>query len=124
MLPGKLTGRRVLVVVLPSGRDHADGVVEMLATAGATMTGRVDVQEKFVNPENNNALMELAVTAARPTVPTDGLPGNGHGVETSSALLASALLDRTAAARRPARPTGVPCSRPTQTQGYLSVEEP
>jgi hypothetical protein len=94
ILAGKLTGHNVLVVSLPSGRDQTEGVTEMLATAGATITGRIDVQDKFLNPENNDELLELAVRAAQPTVPTSGLPGNSDGVETSSALLASALLDR------------------------------
>ena len=95
VLPGKLSGRRVLVLSLPSGRDHTEGVVKMLQLAGANVTARIDVQDKFINPDSNNNLLELAVTAARPnSVPTSGLPGNGHGVETSSALLASVLLDR------------------------------
>ncbi|MFI7606067.1 copper transporter [Micromonospora sp. NPDC049366] len=94
-LPGKLAGRRVLVVSLPTGREHTEGVIKMLQLAGADITGRVDLQDKFINPDNNNNLLELAVTAARPTsAQTTGLPGNGHGVETSSALLASVLLDR------------------------------
>ncbi|MFI6785458.1 copper transporter [Micromonospora sp. NPDC050276] len=94
VLPGTLTGRRVLVLTLPNGRDHTEGVLKKLQLAGATVTGRVDLQDKFVNPDNNSNLLELAVTAARPTAQTTGLPGNGHGVETSSALLASVLLDR------------------------------
>ncbi|MEV0330527.1 copper transporter [Micromonospora echinospora] len=97
-LPGTLTGKRVLVLSLPTGRDHTEGVVKMLQTAGATVTGRMDVQDKFISPDNNNNLLELAVTAAGPTgAPTANLPGNGHGVETSSALLANVLLDRTPA---------------------------
>ncbi|MBM7080889.1 MULTISPECIES: copper transporter [Micromonospora] len=94
ILPGKLTGKRVMVLSLPTGREHTEGVLKMLQTAGATVTGRVDIQDKFVNPDNNTGLMELAVTAARPTAPASALPGNGNGVETSSALLASVLLDR------------------------------
>ncbi|MEH0975038.1 copper transporter [Micromonospora sp. CPCC 205546] len=95
VLPGTLTGKRVLVVSLPTGRDHTEGVVKMLQLAGVQMTGRIDLQDKFINPDNNNNLLELAVDAARPTsAPTAGLPGNGHGVETSTALLASVLLDR------------------------------
>ncbi|MEV0430697.1 copper transporter [Micromonospora sp. NPDC050495] len=97
LLPGKLTGRRVLVLSLPSGRDHTDGVVKMLELASANVTDRIDVQDKFINPDSNNNLLELAVTAARPnSVPTAGLPSNSHGVETSSALLANVLLDRPA----------------------------
>ncbi|WP_030487997.1 copper transporter [Micromonospora chokoriensis] len=94
VLPGTLTGRRVVVLSLPNGRDHTEGVLKKLQLAGATITGRVDLQDKFINPDNNTNLLELAVTAARPTAQTTGLPGNGHGVETSSALLASVLLDR------------------------------
>ncbi|WP_406068427.1 copper transporter [Micromonospora sp. NBC_01638] len=94
LLPNTLTGRRVLVLSLPNGRDHTEGVLKKLQRAGATITGRVELQDKFINPDNNSNLLELAVTAARPTAQTTGLPGNGHGVETSSAMLASVLLDR------------------------------
>jgi hypothetical protein len=97
-LPGTLTDKRVLVLSLPTGRDHTEGVLKMLQLAGAKVTGRVDIQDKFISPDNNNNLLELAVTAAGPTgAPTAGLPGNGHGVENSSALLANVLLDRTPA---------------------------
>jgi len=95
LLGGKLAERRILVLTLPSGLDHVDGIVEMLTVAGASVTGRVDLSDKFVNPDNSFDLLGLAAKAARPTIPTNGLPGNSDGVETSSALLASALLDRT-----------------------------
>ncbi|SBT38615.1 copper transporter [Micromonospora auratinigra] len=117
-LPGKLTGRRVLVLSLPSGRDHTEGVVKMLQTAGANVTGRVDVQDKFINPDSNNNLLELASSS-----PVAGLPGNGKGVETSSALLASVLLDR---------PQGSPAVSEAErrsvlqsyaTAGYLTPED-
>ncbi|WP_327039967.1 copper transporter [Micromonospora ureilytica] len=94
LLPNTLTGRRVVVLSLPNGRDHTEAVLKKLQLAGATITGQVELQDKFINPDNNSNLLELAVTAARPTAQTTGLPGNGHGVETSSALLASVLLDR------------------------------
>jgi hypothetical protein len=94
MLPNKLTGHRLLVVTLPSGRDHVDGVVQMLRLAGATVTGRIDVQDKFVDPDSNSQLLDLAVRAAPSAAVTSGLPGNSDGVETSTALLANGLLDR------------------------------
>jgi hypothetical protein len=94
LLTGTLAGRRVLVLALPTGREHVDGVIERLQLAGATLTGRIDVQDKFVNPEYGVELLALASRAAQPTIPSSGLPGNSDGVETSSALLASALLDR------------------------------
>ncbi|MFJ6200164.1 copper transporter [Micromonospora sp. NPDC092111] len=122
-LPGKLTGKRVVLLGLPTGREHTEGVLKMLQTAGATVTGKVDVQDKFINPDNNTNLMELAVTAARPTAPASALPGNGNGVETSSALLASVLLDR---------PQGTPAVTDADRRavlaayanaGYLSTED-
>jgi hypothetical protein len=95
MIGGRLDGRRIVILALPSGREHVDGVTEMLATAGATVTGRVDIQDKFVNPDNSVDLLSLAARAAPPTPPANGVPGNSDGVETSSALLAGVLLDRT-----------------------------
>jgi len=95
VLPGRLTGRKVLLVTLPTGRDHADQVRAMLTTAGATVTGRIDIQDAFFTPENGEELLYLASSAAQPTIPTTGLPSNSDGVETASALLASAVLDRT-----------------------------
>ncbi|WP_405093674.1 copper transporter [Micromonospora sp. NBC_01392] len=124
VLTGKLTGRRVVVLTLPSGRDQTEGVVKMLRTAGADVTGRVTVQDKFVNPDSNNNLLELAVTAARPnSAPTANLPGNGHGVETSSALLANVLLERPAGS-----PTVSEADRRSVLQkyaeaGYLTPED-
>ncbi|MFD2768326.1 copper transporter [Micromonospora eburnea] len=117
VLPGKLASRRVVVVDLPSGREHTEGVVKMLQTAGANVVGQIDIQDKFINPDSNNNLLELAGTAARPnSVSTANLPGNGHGVETSSALLASVLLDR---------PQGTPsvtdADRRTVLQTYASA---
>ncbi|MFI5496540.1 copper transporter [Actinoplanes sp. NPDC051859] len=96
LLAGKLTGRRIVVVVLPSGKDSADGVTKMLRVAGATVTAQVTLQDKFLDPANaRSELLGLAEKASRPTVEIDGLPLNSDGVETSSALLARALLVKT-----------------------------
>ncbi|WP_326553970.1 copper transporter [Micromonospora sp. NBC_01813] len=123
LLADKLAGRRILVVCLPSGRDHAEGVTAALDLAGATVTGRIDVQDKFVNPDNSVELLELATASARPTVPTTGLPGNSDGVETASALLASALVDRTEPpAVDPADLAAVLDAY--GDAGYITVEEP
>jgi hypothetical protein len=94
LLNGKLANRKILVVVLPSGQDYADGVTGMLQVAGARITGTVIVQDKFLDPANAFELLDLADKAAQPTVPPDGLPVNSDGVETSSALLAVALLQK------------------------------
>ncbi|MGS2619078.1 copper transporter [Micromonospora sp. LZ34] len=124
VLPGRLTGKRVLVLSLPTGRDHTEGVLKMLQLTGADITGRVDLQDKFINPDNNNNLLELAVTAARPTsAPTSGLPGNGHGVETSSALLASVLLDRSPGATPVSEADRRAVLAAYSNAGYLTTEE-
>lgn len=94
MLAGALTNRRVLVVSLPNERDHVEGVMNMLTIAGAKITARVDVEDKFTNPENSVELLDLADQAAVPSVEVSSLPGNSDGVEKSSALLAAVLLDR------------------------------
>lgn len=95
VLPGRLTGRKVLMVTLPNGRDQADQVRTMLTTAGATITGRIEMQDSFFLPGNAEELLYLASSAAQPTIPATGLPSNSDGVETASALLASGVLDRT-----------------------------
>ena len=95
LISGKLAGRRLLVVVLPTAKDYVDGVVSMLTTAGAKVTARVTVQDRFFDPANNVELLELADKASPPTMPSAGLPLNSDGVETSSALLGLALLEHT-----------------------------
>jgi len=122
LLPGRLANRRVLVLVLPSGRDHAEGVMKMLTTADAKITGRVDVQDKFVSPDNNIELLDLAVRAAQPSVQTSGLPGNSDGVETSSALLAAALLDRPEGSPEVTEADRKAVLSAYSNAGYLSVE--
>jgi len=93
VLRGTLTGRRVLLIGLPSGQDHVEEVAAMVRMAGASITGQIEVQEKLIHPDNNVELLGVAARAARPTIPDVGLPSS-DGVEKSSALLASALLDR------------------------------
>jgi hypothetical protein len=95
LLRDTLTGKRVLILADSSGGDLANGVQEMLAMSGATLTGRVDIQGKFNDPGNNDHLLDLVTQLLPPTV--TGLPTNSDGVETASALLAVALMDRTPA---------------------------
>jgi hypothetical protein len=94
MLGGSLSGRRVLIVTLPAGKDYADGVSKMLTTAGAQITGRVDMRDSFADPAKSIELLDLASRATPPSVPVTDLPRNSKGVETSSALLAAVLMDR------------------------------
>lgn len=93
LLANVLTGRGVAVVVLPGAQQkYADGVADMLGTAGARVTSRIDVQGKMMEPDKNVDLLDLAHDAMPSSV--TNLPRNSDGVETSSALLAEVLLDR------------------------------
>ncbi len=102
LLGGRLADRRVAVVSLPSASRYVDGVVEMLTKAGAKVTGRVDITDRFTNPTNNVLLLNLAHDGSIPPSLTTNLPHNSDGVETSSALLAAVLFDRKTGAAVPA----------------------
>jgi Copper transport outer membrane protein, MctB len=95
LLNGKLAGRRFVLMALPGSQDYVEQVRSMLAIAGATITAKVTVQDKFFDPANNTELLDLAEAGSQPTIPAAGLPLNSDGVETSSALLALALTQRT-----------------------------
>jgi hypothetical protein len=95
LLGGKLAGRKLVLVALPGSQDYVEQVKSMLTVAGATITAKVTVQDKFFDPANNAELLDLAAAGSRPTIPAVGLPLNSDGVETSSALLALALTQRT-----------------------------
>lgn len=92
LLAGKLAGRRVVVVSMQQSSSYVDDTVAMLQMAGAKVTGKVEIQDSFVDPANNDALLDLAATTLN-TATISGLPANSDGVETSSALLAAVLLD-------------------------------
>jgi hypothetical protein len=120
LLNGKLASRKILVLVLPSGQDYADGVTAMLTVAGAKITGTVTVQDKFFDPANAFELLDLADKASQPTVPAEGLPVNSDGVETSSALLAVALLQQ----GQPVTPADLTAVLAAYTEpGYLNVSD-
>jgi len=94
MLDGRLTDRRILLVVLPTGEEYAEGVAQNLELAGATVTGQVQLLDKFVHPAHRlTELLDLAHQVLPGSVPAAGLPANSDGVETSAALLAAVLLD-------------------------------
>jgi hypothetical protein len=94
VLANKLAGRKLLLIGLPGSQDYVDQVKSMLTTAGATITAKVTVQDKFFDPNNNTELLDLATEGSQPSIPAIDLPVNSDGVETSSALLALALQQR------------------------------
>lgn len=94
LLANTLAGRRVGLVVMPSGRDYVEGVVDKLNLTGATVTGTLTLTDKFTHPQHRmTELLDLA-DASRPlTVPADTLGGNSDGAQDSAALLAAVLFD-------------------------------
>jgi Copper transport outer membrane protein, MctB len=120
LVGGKLAGRNLLVLVLPGGDEYADKVVSMLAVARAKVTARVTVSDKFLAPENGVELLDYAEGASQPSVTAAGLPLNSDGVETSSALLAKALL----AQSNPVAPNDLTAVLSAYSSGgYLTVAD-
>lgn len=103
LLSGRLAGRSVLVVSTDTADDkHRDSVVQALQQAGASVTGKLRVEGKFTDPKQDEALQDLA-TRLMPAGVTGKLPNNGVGVETASALLATALISGGSSVSEPAR---------------------
>jgi len=123
LLNGKLTGRRVLVVGLPDTGDYMAGVVSMLQIAGATVTAKVTVQDKFFDPNVNSELLDLANQSSQGTIPLDGLPANSDGVETASAQLALALQQRVGGGTQPTADDVTAVLTAYTKAGYISVDE-
>jgi len=121
-LNNQLAGRKILVVALPNTSEYADAVIGMLKVAGATITAKVTVQDKFFDPANTYELLDLAGQSSQPTIQMDGLPLNSDGVETASAQLALAMLQRAGASQ--ASPDDVAALLTAYTkQGYLAVDD-
>lgn len=94
-LPGRLTGRRVLLVSMRSSAKYVDSLNQLLTMAGAKVTNRVVIADTFVDPTRNGELLDIAVNAA-PSGVSGALPSHSNGVETSTALLAAVLVGNSA----------------------------
>jgi len=121
VLNGRLNGRKLLLVALPGTADYADGVESMLTVAGATVTAKITLQDKFFDPAMAYELLDLAGQSSQPTIPVDGLPMNSDGVETASAQLALTMLQRTGGAPTAGDVTAVLTAY--TKQGYIAVED-
>jgi hypothetical protein len=121
ILNGKLSGRKLLVVALPGTSEYVDGVVSMLKVAGASVTAQVTLQDKFFDPAMAFELLDLASQSSQPSILMEGLPLNSDGVETASAQLAEALLQRAGPQPTPGDVTAV-LSAYTRG-GYVAASE-
>jgi hypothetical protein len=97
MMGARLQGKRVLILTTTDAdKDYIDGVAEALkTTAGATITGQLAFQKRFVDQASKEELLDLVDNSTPDTV--TGLPTNSNGAETASALLAAVLVDHTPA---------------------------
>lgn len=112
LLSRRLSGSSVVVTSTPSAdSDDRDGVVEMLRQAGATVVGTVRLTDQYTDPRRDDVLQDLATKLVPASV--TGLPNNGVGVETASALLATVLVDGTAQVS--------PANRSSILTGYSSL---
>lgn len=91
MLAGKLTGRNVLVVSMAQSGDSVSKVMDMLKLAGARITGQVEIEDTFTDPDRNDNLLDVANGALQAGL-NNSPPLNSDGVETSAYLLATVLL--------------------------------
>ena len=91
VLQGRLANRRVLLVTMPSAAKYVDAMAQMLGTAGAKITGRMQIEDKFTDPASNDQLLDLALNAS-PAGIRGALPSHSNGAETSMALLAAVLV--------------------------------
>ncbi|GLX99632.1 MULTISPECIES: copper transporter [Actinoplanes] len=120
LLSGKLATRRIAVVALPGAQDYAEGVVTQLGVAGATITARITVEDKFFDPGYANELLDLADQSSQPTIPVTGLPLNSDGVETASALLALTIMQGTTT---PAAADVTAVLTAFTKAGYIAIED-
>jgi hypothetical protein len=82
----------LLVTASDADKEYVEGMVQAFEVAGVKVTGRLTFLKKFVDPASKDELLDLVDLTTPPGV--TGLPANSNGVETSSALLAAALVDR------------------------------
>lgn len=95
LLPGRLTGHRVVLVSMPGAADsQADALARTLTDAGAQMAGRVKVGEAFFTPDEATEAQAAKVAERDAIITQFGLPAVRS--ESADTQLAAALLDRSA----------------------------
>lgn len=97
----QLGGRSVVFVVLPGAdEDVVDATAELVTTAGATVSGRVQIQPRWTDPDQSAFRSSLAAQLIQYVEPP---PPEGAGADAElSAILAEAMLtDELAEADQP-----------------------
>jgi Copper transport outer membrane protein, MctB len=92
LVSGRLAGESVVIVSLPGAQSETvDAVAESVEQSGAAVTGRINVQPAFVDPEQTSVLDALVAR-----VPPPGLDLSSDATPTpydrAAAVLADALV--------------------------------
>ncbi|KAB2361034.1 MULTISPECIES: copper transporter [Actinomadura] len=88
----RLKGQSVVMIETPgAGNDSIDQVSELAKDAGAAVTGRVTIQKKLLDDDQQSTLDELATQ-----LKSDGVefPSGASSYDKAGAVLANALLTR------------------------------
>lgn len=88
---GKLKDKSVVIVTaFDAEGKNREGVISMLKTAGAKVTGSLRLSDRYLDPASDASLHDLA--SRRVPAGVD-LPDSGEGAKTASALLAAVLTN-------------------------------
>jgi hypothetical protein len=92
LLANKLAGHSVVVMSMPETANLVAGLDTMLGLSGAKISAHVELEDSFVDPSNSAPMLQTAQLWLD-TAALSGIPNNSDGVETSTAVLAAALMD-------------------------------
>lgn len=121
IVTGRLRGQSVVLVETPgAGQDSLDKVGELAGAkyAGATVTGRVTIQKKFLDDDQAEYVSQLAdqLKPAGTTFPSGAGPYDKAG-----AVLASALVTKDAAKAGRDDTSGAAIIEAFKTAGFVTV---
>ncbi|WP_214414588.1 copper transporter [Sphaerisporangium fuscum] len=120
LVQGALTGERVVVVEAPGADTKLrEPLQQVLAAAGAVVSGRVTLTEKFIGAEQAATLDQLATTA-KPASMT--FPAAATAYDKAAAVLAAAVLTPDKAQAGKADPAAPDALAAFEKDGLLSVE--
>ncbi|WP_018656622.1 copper transporter [Actinomadura flavalba] len=119
VVEGRLKGQSVVLVESPgAGNESLERVGELAKSAGATVTGRVTLQAKFLDAKEAGTIDALAAQLKPANV---NLPGDADAYGKAGAVLASALVTRDASATGREDAGGSAVLGGFQEAGYLTV---
>ena len=117
---GELTGQHVVLIEAPgSSTTYREAAQQVLTQAGALVTGRVALSEKFVDPKQSGVVDGLANTL-KPADMT--FPTAATAYQKAGAVLAAAVMTNDPAQASTANPATAAVLSGFEEGGFLSVE--